>query len=300
VIESWSYAYDGDGNRVKGAIGGVTTVYIGNHFEWTGSTSTMKKYYYAGATRVVMRTGTSTINYLLGDHLGSTAITANSSGVKSAEIRYYPWGTERYTSGTTPTTFKYTGQRAESGLGPYFTTLAGTTCACTVHQRGFGGAGAGNPQAWDRYAYTLNNPLRYTDPSGHDYCDSPHADPEECADDSIEIITQEDVETLWDPDTVGYVADTEAAELAFLHYLTDPGYFVMLYANPAAWASSEEVANLDVFLQYSSFHVTSNELLNLGFVPDVAGNLSNAHMLYGAGDYEGMNAALLAAGAIPV
>jgi len=27
--------------------------------------------------------------------------------------------------------------------------------------------GAGNPQAFDRYAYTLNNPLRYTDPSGH-------------------------------------------------------------------------------------------------------------------------------------
>ena len=40
----------------------------------------------------------------------------------------------------------------------------------------------GNSQAWDRYAYTLNNPLRYTDPSGHNaYCDSGHADPEECA-----------------------------------------------------------------------------------------------------------------------
>jgi hypothetical protein len=27
--------------------------------------------------------------------------------------------------------------------------------------------GAGNPQAFNRYSYTLNNPLRYTDPSGH-------------------------------------------------------------------------------------------------------------------------------------
>jgi RHS repeat-associated protein len=25
----------------------------------------------------------------------------------------------------------------------------------------------GNPQSWDRYAYTLNNPIRYNDPSGH-------------------------------------------------------------------------------------------------------------------------------------
>ena len=27
--------------------------------------------------------------------------------------------------------------------------------------------GAGNPQSWDRFAYVNNNPLRYTDPSGH-------------------------------------------------------------------------------------------------------------------------------------
>jgi hypothetical protein len=32
--------------------------------------------------------------------------------------------------------------------------------------------GAGNPQAFNRYAYTLNNPLKYIDPSGHciPYC----------------------------------------------------------------------------------------------------------------------------------
>jgi hypothetical protein len=28
-------------------------------------------------------------------------------------------------------------------------------------------SGAANPQAFNRYSYTLNNPLRYTDPSGH-------------------------------------------------------------------------------------------------------------------------------------
>jgi hypothetical protein len=43
----------------------VTTVYIGNYFEWTGSTSTMKKYYYSGATRVAMRTGTADPKRLL-------------------------------------------------------------------------------------------------------------------------------------------------------------------------------------------------------------------------------------------
>jgi hypothetical protein len=31
--------------------------------------------------------------------------------------------------------------------------------------------GAGNSSAYDRYAYTLNNPLKYTDPTGHRNCE---------------------------------------------------------------------------------------------------------------------------------
>ena len=41
---SATFVYDGDGNRVKATFGSATTVYVGNYFEWTGSTSTMKKY----------------------------------------------------------------------------------------------------------------------------------------------------------------------------------------------------------------------------------------------------------------
>ena len=54
--------------------GNTTVRNAGNHFEWTGSTSKMKKYYYAGGQRVAVRTGSSTLNFLLGDHLGSTPI----------------------------------------------------------------------------------------------------------------------------------------------------------------------------------------------------------------------------------
>jgi hypothetical protein len=84
------FVYDGDENRVKGTVGSNTTTYIGNFFEWISSTSNMKKYYSAGSTRVAMRTGSRTPNFLLGDHplvprdrLNSNAITANSSGVRN-------------------------------------------------------------------------------------------------------------------------------------------------------------------------------------------------------------------------
>jgi hypothetical protein len=52
------FYYDGDGNRVQGLIGGVTTAYIGNYAEWiSGALDPLVKYYYAGSTRVAMRTG---------------------------------------------------------------------------------------------------------------------------------------------------------------------------------------------------------------------------------------------------
>ena len=163
------------GNRVKGVVGGVTTTYIGNYFEWSGSTSTMKKYYYAGGTRVAERVGTLSTSYyfLLTDHLGSTSITATRTGGFSSELRYKAWGETRYSSGSTPTTFRYTGQREESSLGLYW-------YASRWYSPGLGRFVSpdsiipqpGNPQAWDRYSYVFSNPVRNVDPSGHKACDN--------------------------------------------------------------------------------------------------------------------------------
>ena len=52
--------------------------------------------------------------WLLNDHLGSTAITADSTGVKTAELRFKAWGETRYTYGSTPTAYRYTGQCEQS------------------------------------------------------------------------------------------------------------------------------------------------------------------------------------------
>jgi RHS repeat-associated protein len=164
---SAAFVYDGDGKRVQGTINGVVTTYIGEAFEWSGSTATMKKYYYAGGTRLAVRIG-STLNWLLGDHLGSTNITANSSAIQTGKLLYKPWGEERFSSGTTPTSFKFTGQRQESSLGLYYygarwydPYLNRWTQPDTIVPDPY------NPQDWDRYSYVRNNPIKYIDPTGY-------------------------------------------------------------------------------------------------------------------------------------
>ncbi len=47
----------------------------------------MVKYFYNGTQRVAMKKG-STVYFLLGDHLGSTTLTTNSSGTEVGELRY--------------------------------------------------------------------------------------------------------------------------------------------------------------------------------------------------------------------
>jgi RHS repeat-associated protein len=168
-----TYSYDGDGNRVKTVVGSTTTTYVGNYLEreCINTTCAQKSYYYAARQRVALRKGDGTLYFLLTDHLGSTAITATSGGGFSAELRYYPWGGTRYSSGTTPTSYRYTGQReAEVGLyyygARYFDPQLGrfiSPDSIIPQQQG--------SQAWDRYAYTNNNPVKFTDPSGHGaYC----------------------------------------------------------------------------------------------------------------------------------
>ena len=161
-----SFTYDGDGKQVKSIVGGVTTYYVGQHYEKKGTTVT--KYYFAGATRLAVRTN-GTLSYLLGDHLGSSSVTTNANGVKTASALYKAFGETRYSSGALGTDYKFTGQREQAELGLYFygarwfdPSLGRFTSPDTIVPTGTQGT-----QAWDRYAYVNNNPVRYNDPTGH-------------------------------------------------------------------------------------------------------------------------------------
>jgi len=164
---SATFVYDGDGNRVKAAFGSAVTAYVGSYYEKQGAT--IRKYYYAGGARVAMREG-GTLYYLFTDHLGSTALTLRGS-TRVGELRYHPYGGTRYSYGTTPTSYRFTGQREDTTIGLYFynaryydAALGRFVQADTIVPS------PGDPQSLNRYSYVLNSPLNYRDPSGHAAC----------------------------------------------------------------------------------------------------------------------------------
>jgi RHS repeat-associated protein len=139
---------------------------------------------------------------LTADHLGSTRLVTDGNGVVKKCFDYLPYGEEipNGYAGRTASCFgpmatypaspdilgqKFTGKErdAETGLD-YFGAryFSGAQGRFTTADPLMASARASNPQTWNRYAYTLNNPLRFVDPDGLEV-------PESCAKDSNCVIT---------------------------------------------------------------------------------------------------------------
>ena len=174
------FVYDGDGGRVKKTVSrtsvddltdtahtqATTTVYIGKLLVCEGTVCA--KQIYAGSQRVALVQGSGSTSYFHPDHLGSTSVLTDGNGTAEEHNSYLPYGDIHTHTGTTDVAYKYTGQERDASTGVYF-----------YHARYYGPVlgrflspdtlvpNPWNPQSLNRYAYALNNPLRYTDPTGH-------------------------------------------------------------------------------------------------------------------------------------
>jgi RHS repeat-associated protein len=176
-----TFMYDADGRRVQSVIGVDTILFVGAHYEIKNG-SEITKYYLAGATRVAMRKYTipqnMTLEYTLSDQLGSASLTTDANGAKISEIRYKAWGEIRATWTNAPvnispayslTKYTYTGQYSDSYINLlwYGSRHYDPALGRFIQPDSIVPLASQGTQAYDRYAYTNNNPVRYTDPTGH-------------------------------------------------------------------------------------------------------------------------------------
>jgi RHS repeat-associated protein len=160
-----SFLYDGDGRRVKKTEGGQTTLYINQYYEVNLTTGNVTSSYYLGG-KLIATSENGTLRYIHQDSLSSTSLMTDASGAQiGTTVKYLLFGEARATV-TIPTDKLFTGQRLD-GTGLYYynaryydPTIGRFISPDTVIQS------MGNPQCFNRYSYCLNNPLKYTDPSG--------------------------------------------------------------------------------------------------------------------------------------
>ena len=172
ITHTVTFAYDGDGGRVKKTVTAgtatTTTLYIGQLYEVTNGIAT--RHIFAGDNRVASVESTGRTYYYHQDHLGSSNSITDETGRQIQLLEYYPFGEVRVNSRTTgaDVTHKFTGKELDEETGLYFyearyydPVLARFITPDTIISR------PGDPQDFNRYAYARNNPLKYTDPTGH-------------------------------------------------------------------------------------------------------------------------------------
>ncbi len=180
-----SYAYDGDGRRVKKVVGSVTTVFV-----------------YDVAGKLIAEYGGGQTQ----DRLGSTRVVTGEMGEVRGRYDYAPFGEElsasRSGQGGSSIRRKYTGKERDDKIGlDYFgakyyskgikLTVRGelTSCGSTILP-GY----ITNPQSWNHYIYVRNDPPMLADPDRKGRCGvSPISVTNNSSSSSVRILVKVDV-----------------------------------------------------------------------------------------------------------
>lgn len=175
---SGSYAYDGNGYRVKKTVGGTTTLYwpgaAGDIIDESnsGGTSFGRQVALAGL-RVWSETTSGTGVFLFQDHLGSTRVTGDASGNPKDDIDYYPFGGTETNYGTASANhYLFTGYESDASESStdyaVYRNLSYSMGRFNRPDPSDGSYKLTDPQSFNRYTYLGNRPLGLIDPLGLD------------------------------------------------------------------------------------------------------------------------------------
>ena len=196
AAKTTTFAYDANGNRVLATYNpGASATKVYTPFPDyevtdppTGANVTRTTYRLGGqiAALRVNDGATNKLYYPLTDHLGNVMALSDVDGnfVSGSDARYDPFGAFTTTPATNPgmTDHGFTGHRhnntGANNLGliymnaRYYLPEVGRFVSpdSIVPE-------AGEPQSFNRYAYSYNNPTKYTDPSGHCNGDPSNSNP---------------------------------------------------------------------------------------------------------------------------
>ncbi|MGB7069307.1 MAG: RHS repeat-associated core domain-containing protein, partial [Pyrinomonadaceae bacterium] len=163
------YFYDGDGKRIKKVVPstGETTIFV-----YDAAGKLVAEY-----STVVEPQTTAKVAYLTNDHLGSPRITTDQFGQVASRHDFLPFGEDTFTTQRTQAhgytadsvRQKFTGYERDNetdldfaqarNYNPKNGRFTSTDPSRVSIQ-------FDNPQTWNRYAYCLNNPLKYIDDNG--------------------------------------------------------------------------------------------------------------------------------------
>jgi RHS repeat-associated protein len=174
-----SYYYDATGKRVRKTDPTGTTLYhydaLGRVIGETSADGTkIRDFVYFGGRLLVVDgcvgsagTGCSDRQWYHTDSLGSVLARTDASGAVVARFQYQPWG-EPWSASPVPGDRQFNGQTFDSSTGFY--DYGARTYAPQLGRFLTADSYPGdlsNPASLNLYAYVLNNPYRFVDPSGH-------------------------------------------------------------------------------------------------------------------------------------
>lgn len=167
-----SYAYDPDGLRVRSTNSSGTSYYVHDLFgnilaEYNSSGTLTEEHVYVNSFCIARFVGT-TPTYLHFDALGTPLAHTNSSASVIWRGAYEPFGSEAYASTTTTENQKFAGKELDTDISLYY-------FGARYHDPLIGRfvsvdkvvGDPAIPQGLNRYSYSVNNPIRYSDPSGN-------------------------------------------------------------------------------------------------------------------------------------
>ena len=145
-----------------------TTIYAGEYEKITENGVTREFYYLDGNTIAIRENGTVRHYLAFTDNLGSILCVMDEDGTKVFDASYDAWGRQTVTLNTIGLHRGYTGHEmlAEFDIinmnGRLYDPVLGRFFSPDNYVQM-----PDNSQNFNRYSYCLNNPLKYTDPSGN-------------------------------------------------------------------------------------------------------------------------------------